>query len=162
MPHALWCPAHVTEADRETGRDAGKCECRSGTPRCPKTADLFIEPPGMSVEQFLEEDPEKARRDLDLKLLAELVDAFFQDEPEDRTVCLATSEHEAFESMLIRLRRGQVLLTEKQRKWVEGRASDLNLASYSPAARNANVPRGREVQLAIDGMPKPKKPPGRR
>jgi hypothetical protein len=108
----------------------------------------------------------------DLALLRELL---------GRATCdgYAEEEHEAFEDMLERLgpdspprapnhysRPGSPrlandrCLTDKQRAWAESVADRLGISWGDPAVRNARVPRGREVELAVDSMPRPKRPPG--
>jgi len=78
---------------------------------------------------------------------------------------LSESEHEAFEDMLTRLEsdpRDQLELSEKQRAWVYRRADELDVIVESPAERNKDVPKGREVELSPVLQNRPKKPPGRR
>lgn len=76
-------------------------------------------------------------RERDLRLLRALGD-------ESR---LRDDELDAFDDMLDRLvRRGQIELTEAQREWAEAVAERHELDFDDPAERNANVPRGREVE----------------
>lgn len=97
---------------------------------------------------------ESKRRDRDIEILEALVG-----EPED----LTSEQHEAFSEMLDKLRTGrQKVLSEKQRAWAEGIAEKLELDVGDPAERNANVPRGREVEPAPVLKNLPKRPPRKR
>ena len=97
---------------------------------------------------------ESRLRDRDVELLAVLVG-----EPEQ----LTAEQFEAFSQMLGRLREGkQVNLSERQRAWAEGVAEKLEIDVGDPAQRNANVPKGRPVELAPVLKHLPKKPPGRK
>lgn len=97
-----------------------------------------------------------AMRDEDLELLTELV----------RAEELTDAEREAFADMRSRLEsprpgydRAQRQLTDKQRAYAEGVARRVGL-SLRP--KNEDVPAGRQATLAIETMPKPLRPPGRK
>lgn len=96
---------------------------------------------------------ESKRRDRDIELLGALVG-----EPED----LTSEQYVAFSAMLERLRAGRQVLTEPQRNWAEGIAEKLELDVGDPAERNANIPRGREVEPAPVLKNLPKRPPRKR
>lgn len=113
---------------------------------------------------------ESQRRDRDIELLEALtgpiapkfVPGWMYGEPDVESV-LSEDHYEAFTGMLERLRSGaQRTLTEKQRKWAESVADQLELDVGDPAQRNAGVPRGRPVEIAPVLKHLPKKPPGRK
>ena len=104
--------------------------------------------------------PRAERRRDDLELLRALQGLF--DGAEDGG--LTMEEVGAFGSMLRDLEEGapERCLTDRQRAWAETRAHDLGLSWGDPARRNANVPRGREVEMAEVLSNRPKLPPGRK
>jgi hypothetical protein len=80
---------------------------------------------------------------------------------------LREGEPEAFASMLERLEdeeRHFDGLSAKQRKWVDDAAHRLEIEDPEddPAKRNADVPRGREVEKPAVLRNLPKAPPGRK
>lgn len=65
----------------------------------------------------------------------------------------------AFRQMLSRARP----LSERQRAWVRGVYETVfDAPVYENLASSGNLCRGREVELLVERMPKPKKPPARR
>ncbi len=73
----------------------------------------------------------------------------------------AEEELEAFASMLSQLGR-TATLSPKQRSWAVQAAERYDISWGDPGARNRAVPRGAEVRLLIESMPRPLAPPGRR
>jgi hypothetical protein len=106
------------------------------------------------VKQAPARDPREGRRETrgrDLTRIRELLDC----------VDVGQREREAFIDMQSwLLQREHAQLSEKQRKWVDSRHAELLLGD--PAERNANVPRGKEVQQPPVLSKLPKAPPGRR
>lgn len=100
--------------------------------------------------------------DLDLlRALGSVVDGGQGEGPDDGG--LTAEEVVAFEDMRQFLgRRPEATLSKAQREWAERRAGDLGLSWGDPARRNANVPRGREVETPAVLRDLPKRPPGRR
>lgn len=97
------------------------------------------------------------QREADLDLLREVLHR--GDELTDR-------EREAFGDMRDKLEASPRRYTgaprelePKQRSWVDGVAERVGV---SFARDNSSVPRGAEVELEIDKMPRPLAPPGRR
>jgi hypothetical protein len=65
----------------------------------------------------------------------------------------------AFREML---ERGQAL-TDKQRTWAKSVYERVfGVPQYENLVSSGRAPRGKEVRLLVDDMPKPKKPPPRR
>lgn len=69
-----------------------------------------------------------------------MLDALLADDVE-----LTQNERDAFRDMRDRLDDGQRELTKPQRRWASDVAAHLGADGLTPAERNANVPRGREV-----------------
>lgn len=81
----------------------------------------------------------------------------------DSATANATEKLRAFADMLEALLGGRYPeLTEKQRAWATAEAERCGVEWQDPAERNRDVPRGREVGLAVNRMPRPLRPPGRR
>ena len=75
----------------------------------------------------------------------------------------AEEKRVAFADMLDGLERGRWrALTEKQRAWALATAERLDVDWGDPGKRNAKVPRGKEVTLAVDAMRRALDPPGRK
>lgn len=82
------------------------------------------------------------------------------DETDERA--RAEKELEAFAGMLGRLAWGPRVLSPKERAWAVGAAERLDVSWGDPGARNRAVPRGKEVALLVDAMPRPTAPPRRK
>lgn len=98
------------------------------------------------------------QRELDLELLHDLV-RHGHDVGVDGDSALANDEHDSFADILRRLERGQPVMTQRQRAWCVEAAERIGLGVRRD---NSRVPAGKPVVLAIDSMPKPLSPPGRR
>ena len=101
----------------------------------------------------------------DLKMLRELcAKADEYDELEEGAHLEYPERHrEAFRSMLDRMENAKLYqLSESQRGYVRGVYERVfQMPVYENLVSEGKVPRGKEVKLLIDEMPKPKKPPGR-
>ena len=79
--------------------------------------------------------------------------------PEERQRKFPDSTRKAFRNMLSQSR----FLSEKQASWIRAIYERVfDAPTYENLASSGKLVRGREVELLVDVMPKPKKPPQRK
>jgi len=135
----------------------------SGPTSLDREIDSRLDPWADELPRGAPERAERVKRKLPTKELGEL---------DRKKLRAALDDHELwekaradFEDMLSRIdpQFGDfTALTDRQRAYVDGQLEKLGISVEDPAERNANVPRGREVQTAWKQAELPLAPPGRR